>query len=414
MGVVEHHQHRTDRERLGQDRADRSPDLRRRRSLLRGPPLQSLDERVDARETGELRRPGAQDLEPGEVGAPGVGLAAAGLEHRGAGRAASRVLEHQARLSDSGLAPKLDELDSLPRPGDLLELVELALPPDEASQPAGPLDREAFLVCPRPEQLEDLHRLGQTPDPLLPQRREAEEVAAAARRLVADQDLSGGRRRLESGGDSHRGSLRRVVPAKIGSDRADPDVAAVYPHPQHQREAEPRAHRFSVGLGAGPDLQGRAQRARCALLQSLGRPEERHEPIAPELVDGSPLGVHRLEGECEEAVHHGVHALGVEGSRHGERARHVGDQDGHLLALALTGLAPGQYLAGEVLGGVGRRPGLRGGAGIAPCELGAAREAVAAPDRQVLFAATGTPLAQGDSSQRLPTARAGGVDPAGS
>ena len=115
------------------------------------------------------------------------------------------MLEHQARLSDSGLASKLDEADSLPRPRHLLELVELALPPDETGEPASPLDREALLVHPRSEQLEDPHRLVQTPDPLLPQRGEAEEVAAAARRLVADQDLSGGRSLLEPRGDSHRG-----------------------------------------------------------------------------------------------------------------------------------------------------------------------------------------------------------------
>jgi hypothetical protein len=136
MGVVEHHQHRTGCDRLGEDRSDLGSDLRARRSLLRGAPLQSLDEGVDPREVRELRRPGAKHVQPGEIGAPGVGLSAAGLEDCSARRAASRVLEHQARLPDSGLAPKLDEADPPPGPGHLLEPLKLALPPDEASEPA--------------------------------------------------------------------------------------------------------------------------------------------------------------------------------------------------------------------------------------------------------------------------------------
>ena len=96
---------------------------------------------------------------------------------------------------------------------------------------------------------------------------------------------------------------------------------------------------------------------------------------------------------CEEAVHDPVPLLGVDLLGELHRALHVGEEDGHLLALAFEGAARGEDLLGEVLGRVGAR--VRSGRGRSAArdrlatrvaefrrqrQLRAARRAIAARD----------------------------------
>jgi hypothetical protein len=57
--------------------------------------------------------------------------------------------------------------------------------------------------------------------------------------------------------------------------------------------------------------------------------------------------------DLEEALHDPVPCLGVDRLREIHRPLHVGEQDGHLLALAFEGAARGKDLLGEVLRRIG-------------------------------------------------------------
>src|SRR6266705_7133588 len=85
------------------------------------------------------------------------------------------------------------------------------------------------------------------------------------------------------------------------------------------------------------------------------RPEEGHDPVARVLVHRSLEAVHAVGEDGEEAVEDPVPRLGVHLLGELHRALHVGEEDGHLLALALEGGARGEDLLGEMTGGVGAR-----------------------------------------------------------
>ena len=65
------------------------------------------------------------------------------------------------------------------------------------------------------------------------------------------------------------------------------------------------------------------------------RPEQRHDPVAGELVDGALEPPDALGEQREEALHDLTPLLGIGLLGHVHRAHDVGEQDGHLLALAV-------------------------------------------------------------------------------
>ena len=75
-------------------------------------------------------------------------------------------------------------------------------------------------------------------------------------------------------------------------------------------------------------------------------PEDGHDAIAGELVDGTLEAVHALTEDREVAVHDPPPLLGVALLGQLHRADHVGEQHRHLLALALQRGAPGADLFG--------------------------------------------------------------------
>ena len=103
------------------------------------------------------------------------------------------------------------------------------------------------------------------------------------------------------------------------------------------------------------DRQGGAERPLGVTLVRDRRPEQRHHPVAEELVDRPFVVVHLVQDHLEGAVHDGVDVFGVELFRHRREARHVREQDRHLLALAFEGGLRVQNSVGEVLGRVRAR-----------------------------------------------------------
>ena len=144
------------------------------------------------------------------------------------------------------------------------------------------------------------------------------------------------------------------------------------------------------------DAERREARPPRVILVGQRRPEERHEAVAEELVDGALVAVDLGEGGLEELVDEDVHALRPQPLRQRGRADQVAEEHGDGLALALQRAARREDPLGEVARRVGgRRPDLgrgrrrrrgprpAGGDGVAALgaelrrvrELGAAREA---------------------------------------
>ena len=67
------------------------------------------------------------------------------------------------------------------------------------------------------------------------------------------------------------------------------------------------------------------------------RAEQRHDPVAGVLVDRALEAVNAVGEDREEAIHDLVPLFGIDLLGELHRALHVGEEDGHLLALAFEG-----------------------------------------------------------------------------
>jgi len=89
------------------------------------------------------------------------------------------------------------------------------------------------------------------------------------------------------------------------------------------------------------------------ILVSDGRAEQRHDPVAEELVHGALVPMHLGQHQLEGAGHEGVDFLGIEARGDGSEAGHVHEEHRDLLALALDRALGREDPLSEVLGGIG-------------------------------------------------------------
>jgi hypothetical protein len=80
-----------------------------------------------------------------------------------------------------------------------------------------------------------------------------------------------------------------------------------------------------------------------------GRAEERHDPVAHDLVDGAFVTVDGLHHVLEDRVQEPTRLLGITVGEQLHRALEVGEEHGDLLAFALEGGLGGQDLLDEML-----------------------------------------------------------------
>jgi len=99
---------------------------------------------------------------------------------------------------------------------------------------------------------------------------------------------------------------------------------------------------------------GTARTPRVILVRD-GSTEQRHDPVTGELVDGPLEAVDAVGQNLEEAIEDPMPRLGVHllGKLH--RTDHVGEQHGHLLALAFERAAGGENPLGQMARRVGAR-----------------------------------------------------------
>ena len=153
---------------------------------------------------------------------------------------------------------------------------------------------------------------------------------------------------------------RGVRHAEVLADRPHHHLAGVEPDPDREAEAL-RAELRAVGGELLLEVKRRVAGARSVVLVGDRRPEQSHDAVACELVDGALEAVHALTEDREEAIHDRPPILGVALLGELHRAHHVREQHRHLLALPLEGAA-GTDLLCEVVRGVEAR--------VGPCDRG--------------------------------------------
>ena len=87
-------------------------------------------------------------------------------------------------------------------------------------------------------------------------------------------------------------------------------------------------------VGDGLDFQRRNARPQRVIFECRRRPEQCHQAVAGEFVDGSLIALHHAGSAVEELVHDLLEPLRVQCGRKFHRSDDVGEQHCHLLVLA--------------------------------------------------------------------------------
>jgi len=106
------------------------------------------------------------------------------------------------------------------------------------------------------------------------------------------------------------------------------------------------AHRFLHPEGSVTGADG-------MVLMRQRRPEERHDPVAHDLVHRTLVTVDGLHHVLENGIEKLAGFFRVTVGKHFHRPLQIGEEDRHLLAFTFEGGLQGENLFGEVPGGVG-------------------------------------------------------------
>ncbi len=288
-------------------------------------------------------------------------------------------LVDEARLPDPGVADHRGDLPlSLAGLSERApELIDLRVASHEAAQPPAGGHLE-----PRPRgggagQLVDVDRLRPPLDLHGTQGSDLHIAFGQAQRPGGDEGRPGRRHLLQAGRQVRGLPHRRVVHAEIAAYGADDHL------PRVQADADVGAHglrppeRLGVAGHGLLHLERRVAGAHGVVLVGDRRAEQRHDPIAHDLVDGPLIPVDRLHHSLEHRIEELARLLGIAVDQELHRAFQVGKQDGDLLALALESRFGGEDLLGEVPRGVGGRA--QGAIGNTPRQRGPTRAAELLP-----------------------------------
>ena len=117
------------------------------------------------------------------------------------------------------------------------------------------------------------------------------------------------------------------------TDFAGDDLARVEPDAQLQSDTVAAHHIGRERDRLIVNLQRRDAGTNRVILQRRRRPEDRHDPVAGELVDGASVALHHGRRTVEQLGHDLAQPLGTHCRRDVHRMDHIGEQDGHLLVL---------------------------------------------------------------------------------
>ncbi len=248
---------------------------------------------------------------------------AAGREDAGLVPDRVEQLAREPRLADAGRAVDRDD------PARLLahdlgvlaaEVRELSRPADERRvEPARDRRRAG-------DRLDDAPRLDRQALPLgghRGHRLELGRVVDEAARRLADQDLVGRRRLLES----LRG-VDRVARDECRAAVARDDLAAVDADADPQRRPALRRERLVQVRERPPHLEGGPHRPQRVVLVHLRDAEDRHHGVADELLDGAAVMLDRPAHRVVPGTEERAQRLRVEVLAEAGRVREIAEEDG--------------------------------------------------------------------------------------
>ena len=358
-------------------------------------PLGRVDQPADHVAEGPLPRLGAQRRQPGgrDRGRRGSRRAAAGSSassgsssrerpatrsraiRSGVGVADPEVIAHQLQHRHEGnrlavrLGLRFEDLDSLargsvrrirgrggscrrrgrrpaattpPSPASarskrLLEGRHLVAAPDEAGEAALAGEVEPRARPADSGQLEDPDRPAGALDLELAEVLELEVAGGELRGFLGEVGLARLGQRLHPLREPDRVADRGVVALRgARPERPGDDLAGVDPDPDREVEALRAAQLGRVLADVVEHLQRRVTGPPAVVLVGDRRPEDGHDPVAGELVDGPLEALDGVGEDREEALHDLAPLLGVVLLGEVHRPLHVGEQHGHLLALGVV------------------------------------------------------------------------------
>jgi hypothetical protein len=276
-------------------------------------------------------------------------------------------LVEEAGLADADVA---HDGDDLPLPAARLvervpDLLDLGVASHEAREAPRARRLQARAGRGGGHQLEGEDRLGQALDRHRPERPHLHEALREPQRLGRQAGGPGRRELLHPGGEVRGLPHRGVVHVQVAADGAHDHVARVEADADLDLDADGPARL----LGVAPDRVVHPQRGIArphrVILVGERRPEQGHDPVAHDLVDGTLVPVHRLHHPLEHGVEDASRLLGIAVGEQLHRALEVGEEHGHLLALTLQRRARGEDALRQVARrvGVGRREARLAGGG---------------------------------------------------
>jgi hypothetical protein len=181
----------------------------------------------------------------------------------------------------------------------------------------------------------DLNRLAPSLDRDRPQAFASDVSFDKSVRGIGDEDGSGFGQRLYPRRQVGRVPHCGVVHPQVVADPPDHDEAGVEAQTELELHASVLLELLAVTAKCFLDRQRRLDAAKGVILQGHGRPEEGHQAVPQELIDGSFVAMDGLRHEAQSPVHDLVHGFWVQALRQSGGVHDVAEQHRHLLALAL-------------------------------------------------------------------------------
>ena len=140
---------------------------------------------------------------------------------------------------------------------------------------------------------------------------------------------------------------------QVVANGAHHHLARVQADTDAQLEAAAAPHLVGVGAHRRLHGQGRVTGAHGVVLVGNGRPKERHDAVAQDLVDGALVAVHGVHHAVDGGIEELLGRFGIQAANELGRVFDIRKEHGHLLTLAFQGAAGGQDFLREIGRGVG-------------------------------------------------------------
>jgi len=232
---------------------------------------------------------------------------------------------------------------------------QLLIASDKARQPTRHSGLEAAMDGGGPDQLEDVHGLGQTLDRYRPQGVDPygtlDQPQGSCRQANRPRRCQLLHTMRQIRGQAHS----RVVHVEVVADGVHQHAPGVEPDTQQHLQPMGAADFLSVAPQRALHRQGGIAGTQGVVLVGNGRTKHGHEAIARHIVHRAFEAVHGVHHALQGRIKEGLAGFWIEVTDQFGIPCEVGKQHGDLLALTLHGAARGENLLGQIGGRVGKR-----------------------------------------------------------